>query len=248
MHAVPGGRRHRPRPGRRGARRRSQDQLRDCGRRRPCGRWPSPTPCCRRTRPTDEDELHDRRDALESGPGLRRLRRHPRSAARRRQGRHRTSAAQAGIEVKMITGDNVETARAIGREIGLIDHAMRRSTRRTRRPDQRRVQRSLTDEELKASAAEPARPGPRPAAGQVPHGQAAAGTGRGRRRDRRRHQRRPGPEESRRRPGDGHRRHRGRQGSEQDRPARRRLLAPSSRRSTGAGRCTRTSSGSSSSS
>ena len=27
----------------------------------------------------------------------------------------------AGIEVKMITGDNVETARAIGYEIGLID-------------------------------------------------------------------------------------------------------------------------------
>src|SRR5262249_46850542 len=30
---------------------------------------------------------------------------------------------QAGIEVKMITGDNVETARAIGAEIGLLDRS-----------------------------------------------------------------------------------------------------------------------------
>ena len=35
---------------------------------------------------------------------------------------------QAGIEVKMITGDNVETARAIACDIGLIDAATRRST------------------------------------------------------------------------------------------------------------------------
>ena len=43
--------------------------------------------------PADEDALHARRDALESEPCLRRLRRHPRSAARRCQRRRRRSVA-----------------------------------------------------------------------------------------------------------------------------------------------------------
>ena len=51
----------------------------------------------------------------------------------------------------MITGDNVETARAIGREIGLLDADADR--RAGADPDQRRVQRSSTDDELKAAAA-----------------------------------------------------------------------------------------------
>ena len=59
---------------------------------RPCARWPSPTPCCRPSTPADEDALHARRGHAGERPGLRRLRRHPRSAARRRQGRRRPSA------------------------------------------------------------------------------------------------------------------------------------------------------------
>ncbi len=70
--------------------------------------------------PTDEDALHARRDALESGlvfVGF---------LAIRDPLRHDVKDAveqcrRAGIEVKMITGDNVETARAIAYDIGLID-------------------------------------------------------------------------------------------------------------------------------
>jgi Ca2+-transporting ATPase len=70
--------------------------------------------------PADEDELHSRRDALESKlvfVGF---------LAIRDPLRHDVKDAidqcrRAGIEVKMITGDNVETARAIAYDIGLID-------------------------------------------------------------------------------------------------------------------------------
>jgi Ca2+-transporting ATPase len=69
--------------------------------------------------PDDEDALHARQDTLESGlvfVGV---------AAIRDPLREDVKAAveecrQAGIEVKMITGDNVETARAIAWEVGLI--------------------------------------------------------------------------------------------------------------------------------
>jgi Ca2+-transporting ATPase len=70
--------------------------------------------------PADEDALHDCRDALESKlvfVGF---------LAIRDPLRHDVKDAieqcrRAGIEVKMITGDNVETARAIAYDIGLID-------------------------------------------------------------------------------------------------------------------------------
>src|SRR5262249_26317384 len=69
--------------------------------------------------PDDEDALHARQQTLENGlvfVGV---------AAIRDPLREDVKAAVeecrgAGIEVKMITGDNVETARAIAGEVGLI--------------------------------------------------------------------------------------------------------------------------------
>ncbi len=70
--------------------------------------------------PTDEDAIHQRRNELEQQlifdgwVGIRDpLREDVKEAIR--------ECRSAGIEVKMITGDTVETARAIGREIGLLD-------------------------------------------------------------------------------------------------------------------------------
>lgn len=68
----------------------------------------------------DEDALHDRRDTLESGlvfAGFIAIRDPLRDDVKDAVEQCR----RAGIEVKMITGDNVETARAIAAEIGLID-------------------------------------------------------------------------------------------------------------------------------
>jgi P-type Ca2+ transporter type 2C len=70
--------------------------------------------------PADEDALHARRDALESGlvfVGFVAIRDPLRDDVKEAvdQCRH------AGIDVKMITGDNVETARAIAYDIGLLD-------------------------------------------------------------------------------------------------------------------------------
>src|SRR5947199_8326695 len=70
--------------------------------------------------PHDEDLIHHRRAEIERGliftgwVGIRDpLRDDVKEAVRQ--------CRAAGIEVKMITGDTIETARAIGREIGLLD-------------------------------------------------------------------------------------------------------------------------------
>lgn len=70
--------------------------------------------------PTEEEDLHDRRDELEAGlvfTGWVAIRDPLREDVKEAVQRCRN----AGIEVKMITGDNIVTARAIGREIGLLD-------------------------------------------------------------------------------------------------------------------------------
>ncbi|MCI0456624.1 MAG: HAD-IC family P-type ATPase [Gemmataceae bacterium] len=70
--------------------------------------------------PHEEDALHEQRDALESGLvfiGFVAIRDPLRDDVKDAVAECR----QAGIEVKMVTGDNVETARAIAYEIGLID-------------------------------------------------------------------------------------------------------------------------------
>ncbi len=70
--------------------------------------------------PPDEDGLHARRDALESDlvfVGIVAIRDPLREDVKAAVERCRA----AGIEVKMITGDNVETARAIAFDIGLVD-------------------------------------------------------------------------------------------------------------------------------
>lgn len=70
--------------------------------------------------PVDENTLHARRNELEAGlvfVGFVAIRDPLREDVKEAVARCR----DAGIEVKMITGDNVETARAIAREIGLLD-------------------------------------------------------------------------------------------------------------------------------
>jgi Ca2+-transporting ATPase len=70
--------------------------------------------------PVDADGLHARRDQLESGlvfVGFVAIRDPLREDVKDAVDRCRA----AGIEVKMITGDNVETARAIACDIGLVD-------------------------------------------------------------------------------------------------------------------------------
>ena len=70
--------------------------------------------------PAAEDALHDRREEIERGlvfAGFVAIRDPLRPEVKEAVEQCRV----AGIEVKMITGDNIETARAIGREIGLLD-------------------------------------------------------------------------------------------------------------------------------
>ena len=69
--------------------------------------------------PTDEDDLHALRDSLEAGlvfAGFIAIRDPLRDDVKDAVAQCR----RAGIEVKMITGDNVETARAIACDIGLV--------------------------------------------------------------------------------------------------------------------------------
>jgi Ca2+-transporting ATPase len=71
--------------------------------------------------PDTEEGLHARRERLESGlvfVGFVAIRDPLRDDVKEAVARCR----EAGIEVKMITGDNVETARAIACEIGLVEH------------------------------------------------------------------------------------------------------------------------------
>ena len=70
--------------------------------------------------PQDEDAIHERRAELERGlvfVGFVAIR----DPLREDVAQAVAECRQAGIEVKMITGDNVETARAIGRDVGLLD-------------------------------------------------------------------------------------------------------------------------------
>jgi Ca2+-transporting ATPase len=70
--------------------------------------------------PRDEDALHDRRDEIERDlvfEGFVAIR----DPLRPEVPQAIDECRQAGIDVKMITGDNVETARAIGTDIGLLD-------------------------------------------------------------------------------------------------------------------------------
>lgn len=70
--------------------------------------------------PQDEEGIHSRRDELERNlvfVGFVAIRDPLREDVRQSI----TECREAGIEVKMITGDNSETARAIGRDAGLLD-------------------------------------------------------------------------------------------------------------------------------
>ncbi|HVK11627.1 MAG TPA: calcium-translocating P-type ATPase, PMCA-type [Gemmataceae bacterium] len=70
--------------------------------------------------PADEDALHDRREQIEQGlifDGFVAIR----DPLRPEVPDALAKCRRAGIEVKMITGDNIETAKAIGKEIGLLD-------------------------------------------------------------------------------------------------------------------------------
>jgi Ca2+-transporting ATPase len=72
--------------------------------------------------PADSDSLHTRRESIEDGlvyAGFVAIRDPLRDDVKDAVAQCR----EAGIEVKMITGDNVETARAIGSEIGLLDRS-----------------------------------------------------------------------------------------------------------------------------
>ena len=123
-------------------------------------------------------------------------------------------AREAGIEVRMITGDHAITAAAIGAKLGLGD----RSRERRRDPgDERR--------RAEGGASRPARVRPRHARGQAAPRPAHAGGRRRRRDDRRRRERRRRAQAGRHRRRDGVGQ-RGHEAGRQDDPRRRQLRHP----------------------
>ena len=129
-----------------------------------------------------------------------------------------TTALSAGIDVRMITGDNAITAGAIGAEPGPRP-----------RGDQRRgVPGALRRADPRA-VAEPARLRPRLARGQAAARPDHAGPGHGRRSDRRRRERRRGAQAGGHRRRDGQRQ-RGDQAGRADDPHRRQLRDARARR------------------
>ena len=145
QHALPGRRRRRSRLDAGGRARRSQAYLRDSAGQAMRTLAFGLRACCRRTRRPTEDGLHARGETLESGlvfAGFVAIRDPLREDVKEAVDRCRA----AGIEVKMITGDNVETARAIAFDIGLsTSRDAPIDARRRRGPDQPEVQRSITN-------------------------------------------------------------------------------------------------------
>ena len=136
----------------------------------------------------------------------------------------------AGVGVKMVTGDSPATAREIARQVGLWD-------------DHDPADRLLTgpefgelSDEAAAAAVLHLKVLARAAAdGQTTAGQPTQATGPGGGRHRGWGERWPGPEQRRRRPGDGQDRHVGRQGGERHHPARRLVHEHRQRDSLGPG-------------
>ncbi len=172
--------------------------------------------------PEEEESLHERRDMLEAGfifVGFVAIRDPLRPDVKAAIAECRS----AGIEVKMITGDNVETARAIAHDLGLIDrgdepidsdgavvltspkyneyladlNALKGHEVLTAAQIQQRETMTQQLTGLRSF-------GTGTATRQILSSGAVAVTKPGRSNDRRRHQRRPSAKESRRRPGHGH--------------------------------------------
>ena len=122
------------------------------------------------------------------------------------------TAHEAGIQVRMITGDHAVTAAAIAKELGIPGRAISGAEFK-----------AMSDEELDAAIGDIgviARVAPEDKVRLVDTLEAE---GRHRRDDRRRRQRRAGAEEGRHRHRDGDHRHRGLEGSRDDDPHRRQL-------------------------
>ena len=119
---------------------------------------------------------------------------------------------EAGIRVRMITGDHAATAAAIAGELGIEGRAVTGTQFA-----------AMSDDQLLVRARRDRGGGPGRARGQGAARPAAQGEGQRGRDDRRRRQRRAGAEDRRHRRGHGHHRHRGLQGGRGDDPHRRQL-------------------------